>query len=96
MVSVGRIGGESPLFSDGLKVSSMNEKGVKRMDTMPKFERGAQAKWDKVHLRTVSTKLSKSDYAAFYDLCMLHGETPYSVMRRMIRRDILGTAPPVW
>lgn len=74
----------------------MNEKGVKSVEITPKFERGAQAKWDKVHLRTVSTKLSKSDYAAFYDFCMLHGETPYSVMRRMIRRDILGVTPPAW
>lgn len=67
------------------------------MEKKPKYDRKSQAKWDKVHLRTVSTKLSKGEYESFYDFCMLHGETPYSVVRRMIRRNILGvTSPPLW
>lgn len=68
----------------------MNEKGVKSMEKRPKYDRVSQAKWDKQHLRTVSTKLSKGEFETFYDFCMLHGETPYSIVRRMIRRDILG------
>lgn len=57
---------------------------------MEKFERKPQAKWDKKHLRTVSTKLNKEEYCEFVDICYRVNDTPYGVLQRYIRRDILG------
>lgn len=53
-------------------------------------DRTRQAKWDKKHLRTVSTKLRKEEYAALVDVCMLSGDKPYTVLRRLIRSQLLG------
>lgn len=55
-----------------------------------KFPRAAQARWDKEHLRTVTTKLSKEDYAIFRDKCMLYGHTPYSMTKQLIYDHVLG------
>lgn len=55
-----------------------------------KIDRKRQAIWDARHLRTVSTKLRKEDYAALLDVCVLRGTTPYALLRRLIRSDVLG------
>lgn len=57
------------------------------------FARPNQLKWDKKHLRTVSTKLRKEEYCALLDACMLWGETPYSLLRRLLRSHVLGRDP---
>lgn len=55
--------------------------------------RKRRLKWDKKHLRTVSTKLRKEEYCALLDACMLWGETPYSLLRRLLRSHVLGRDP---
>ena len=55
-----------------------------------KIARKRQEKWDKQHLRTVSTKLRKEEYAALLDMCMLWGIKPYTLIRRLVRVHVLG------
>lgn len=55
-----------------------------------KIARKRQEKWDKQHLRTVSTKLRKEEYAALLDMCMLWGIKPYTLVRRLVRVHVLG------
>ena len=64
-----------------------------RTDVCPdcsREDRTRQAKWDKKNLRTVSTKLRKEEYAALLDVCMLSGAKPYTVLRRLIKSQLLG------
>ena len=60
------------------------------MPEMQKLDRGRQAKWDKRHMRTVSTKLRKEEYAELLDTCMLWGVKPYTLIRRLVRVHVLG------
>lgn len=58
-----------------------------------KLDRTAQAKWDRKHLRTVSTKLRKEDYDELIDRCMLWGISPYEEMRRLLMAHVIGRSP---
>lgn len=62
----------------------------KALQKQRKIARKRQEKWDKQHLRTVSTKLRKEEYAALVDICMLRGIKPYTLLRRLVRVHILG------
>lgn len=53
-----------------------------------KYPRMAQSRWDRRNLRTVSTKLSVSEYTELLDLCVLAGCTPYTYLRRLLRLKI--------
>ena len=53
-----------------------------------KYHRMAQARWDRRNLRTVSTKLSVSEYTELLDLCVLAGCTPYTYLRQLLRHKI--------
>lgn len=55
-----------------------------------KYERKAQERWDKEHLKTISTRMSVEEANAFRDACMTWGDTPYSYLKRHIRQNILG------
>lgn len=80
----------------------MHADAVEKVENIPadivpdctKIDRKRQAIWDSRHLRTVSTKLRKEDYAALLDVCMLRGTSPYALLRRMIRSDLLGLPSP--
>ena len=55
---------------------------------MPDFsgmDRSRQAKWDRLHMRTVSTKLRKEEYEELMDYCIRRGTKPYTLLRRIMR-----------
>ena len=59
-----------------------------QMPDFSKMDRTRQAKWDRLHMRTVSTKLRKGEYEDLLDYCALHGTHPYTLLRRMIRERL--------
>ena len=69
-----------------------------RMPDMQKQDRTRQAKWDRRHIRTVSTKLRKNEYNELLDICALRNVKPYTLLRRLLRVHVLGrddpSAPP--
>lgn len=60
------------------------------MPDFSKMDRTRQAKWDKLNLRTVSTKLRKQDYEQLQDYCIRTGMTPYRLLRRLLEVYALG------
>ena len=57
------------------------------------LERKRQARWDAGHLRTVTTKLPRREYLDFRVQCLAAGETPYSLMKRLLK-DWMETQRP--
>ena len=64
------------------------------MPDMQKQDRSRQAKWDRRHIRTVSTKLRKNEYNELLDICALWNVKPYTLLRRLLRVHVLGRADP--
>lgn len=73
--------------SGAVHVDAVDSKALQKQR---KIARKRQEKWDKQHLRTVSTKLRKEEYAALVDICMLWGIKPYTLLRRLVRVHVLG------
>ncbi|WP_294855810.1 hypothetical protein [uncultured Oscillibacter sp.] len=44
-----------------------------------------QLKWDKKHLRTVSTKVTRREYEALKAVCAARCTTVYAVMQELLR-----------
>lgn len=65
-----------------------------QMPDMQKQDRTRQAKWDKRHIRTVSTKLRKNKYNELLDICALWNVKPYTLLRRLLRVHVLGRDDP--
>lgn len=65
-----------------------------RMPDMQKQDRTRQAKWDRRHIRTVSTKLRKNEYNELLDICALWNVKPYTLLRRLLRVHVLGRDDP--
>lgn len=49
------------------------------------MNRSRQARWDALHLHTISTRLPEAEAFDFKFLCALCKTTPYSVLQQMIR-----------
>jgi hypothetical protein len=49
------------------------------------MDRERQSRWDAANLKTVSTKLTRREWAEFYAACIEQGATPYAVVKRMVR-----------
>lgn len=49
------------------------------------MERNRQAKWDKLHLRTVSTHLTYKEWARLRAICDAEGKTPYRLLQDYLR-----------
>jgi hypothetical protein len=72
--------GRSPEKPQGKKVKTVT-KAAKR----GKFVRNRQQKWDKKHLRTVSTKVSQAEYEEIRACCKARATTPYAVLQDFLR-----------
>ena len=51
-----------------------------------------QAAWDAAHLATVSTRMSREEYAEFRRLCRLRRTSPYRVVGTLVRLWMDGMA----
>lgn len=49
------------------------------------MKRDRQAKWDRENLATISTKLPRKEWIEFKEECWIMGETPYGILRRIVR-----------
>lgn len=49
------------------------------------MKRDRQARWDKDHLRTVSTHLTYQEWATLQALCEAEGTKPYRLLRNYLR-----------
>ena len=49
------------------------------------MKRDRQARWDKVHLRTVSTHLTYQEWATLRAICEAEGTKPYRLLRDYLR-----------
>lgn len=63
---------------------------------MTKFLRTAQAKWDKRHLLTVSTHLTRSQYDRLRYYTALNGVKPYAIVRDFLLRYIRQQEAQEW
>ena len=44
-----------------------------------------QNRWHKRHLRTITAKLTMTEYDVLRTICKAEGTTPYAVMNRLVR-----------
>lgn len=72
----------------------MNRNRPKLAQKGPKRDRKAQAKWDRQHLRTVSTKLDRATYEELKAVCDRWNMTPYAVLRRLLITHVVGRSLP--
>lgn len=49
------------------------------------MRRERQARWDAGNMRTVSTKLTRAEFQAFWTECVMQGVKPYTLVQRMLR-----------
>ena len=50
--------------------------------------RQRQARWDALHMKTVSCRIRSEQYERFKAACRMRGETPYQVLQSAILRRI--------
>jgi hypothetical protein len=64
-------------------VENKKHKGIHEAGKSLQY-RGRQAKWDREHLRTVTTKMTRRKYEIFKRDCEAERTTPYALLGRLI------------
>lgn len=64
-----------------------------RLENKRRIGRTAQRRWDKKHMRTVSTKLTVEEYDAMMEILAAWGTTPYATLQKLIRAHVIGRIP---
>ena len=65
-----------------------------RKDGETLIYRNRQARWDKAHMRTCTTKMTRAEYETFRRQCAATGTTPYGLLLRLIRQWQHSLLPP--
>ena len=66
----------------------------KKEVNVEKYQRNRQAAWDKRHLKTISTKMTKGEYERFLDKCYLARIKPYTLVKQLVRDWMEGKRQP--
>lgn len=73
-----------PTIPESLKAAAKDAASITASSPYFKGNRIPQAKWDKEHIRSATTKLTVPEMERFKGICKRKGTTPYAVMRYMI------------